>query len=69
MASKRQVNVLTVTTASSYTLLKNKLPRYKKIDQLVVKDLSIPVDSSKLVDAIKEITANFLMRRDLAKLL
>ena len=27
----------------------------KKIDQLVVKDLNIPVDSSKLVDAIKEI--------------
>jgi hypothetical protein len=57
-----------VTTASSCMLLRNKLPRYKKIDQLVVKDLNIPVDSSKLVDAIKEINVNFLMRRDLAKL-
>ena len=57
-----------VTTANFCMLLKNKLPRYRKRDQLVVKDPNIPVDSSKLVDATKEINANFLMRRDLAKL-
>ena len=47
-----------VTTASFSMLLKKKLQRYKKIEKLV-RGQNIPVDSSKLVDATKEITPYF----------
>ena len=56
-----------VTTASFSMLLKKKLQRCRKIEKLVIRDQNVPVDSSKLVDATKEINAYFLMRRDLAK--